>query len=403
MVSPVVAQAILGLQAPDIVGSFEKGQEIARQEQIKALSGEALAGKEGSIQRLGNIAPEIALKLGQLIGARNDKDISDFIQSAGVGRRMLESGQNEGALQLVNQRIAITAQQGGNTAPLERMRTLIATNPQAALQEMKAFEDSLSNSSAALKTYAHIQFTRDDGTIGYGIPAIDPRTGRTTFEEIPAPAGASFISGRETPEEAAAKAQARKSAEAKVEMKFKPMITKAVKEAEIRAQGRGEALSEIDQMNAAMPGLEEAVSQLKSLAPIATYTMAGKAFDVAAKELGFGSTEGSTARARFIAIVNNQVLPLLKPTFGAAFTKDEGNELKRTMGDPDAAPDAKIAELEAFIEQKRRTIETKQREAGIMPQGMQQNAPQQQAQQAIPLPDVTKMSDEELMKIIGAQ
>ena len=96
--------------------------------------------------------------------------------------------------------------------------------------------------------------------------------------------------------------------------------------------------------------------------------MAGRVFDFAVKESGFGSTEGATARAKFIAIINNQVLPLLKPTFGGSFTVSEGDELKATMGDPNATPEEKMAALDAFIDQKQRDIRTKQ---------AQLNAPQQ--------------------------
>ena len=82
----------------------------------------------------------------------------------------------------------------------------------------------------------------------------------------------------------------------------------------------------------------------------------------AVKQSGFGATKGATARAKFIAIVNNQVLPLLKETFGAAFTFQEGESLKATMGDPDASAEEKMVQLDAFIAQKMRDIETKQRQ-----------------------------------------
>jgi len=85
-------------------------------------------------------------------------------------------------------------------------------------------------------------------------------------------------------------------------------------------------------------------------------------FDFAVKQTGFGSTKGATSRVKFIAIVNNQVLPLLKETFGAAFTAQEGEALKATMGDPDASPEEKMAQLDAFIAQKTRDIETRERQ-----------------------------------------
>lgn len=149
------------------------------------------------------------------------------------------------------------------------------------------------------------------------------------------------------------------------QLELKPQIQEAVKLAEAKAKERGETITDLERMQAAKPGLDEAVSNLKELASIATSTLGGRAFNAVVRELGFGATEGSTARAKFISIINNQVLPLLKPTFGAAFTVQEGESLKATMGDVNAPPEEKIAVLESFIEQKVRDIETKQRQLGI--------------------------------------
>jgi hypothetical protein len=144
----------------------------------------------------------------------------------------------------------------------------------------------------------------------------------------------------------------------------KAAITTAVKLAEKAAAAKGETLTDLSRSKAALPGLRSTVEQLKQLAPIATSTLGGRIFDVAVKEAGFGSTEGADARAKFIAIVNNQVLPLLKQTFGSAFTEKEGEALKATMGDPNSSPDQKIEQLNAFIDQKVRTIQSQERELG---------------------------------------
>ena len=146
------------------------------------------------------------------------------------------------------------------------------------------------------------------------------------------------------------------------QLKFKPLIGKAVKLAEAEAKQQGETWTSYKRAKAALPGLQESVNQLRSLAPIATSTWGGRVFDAAVKETGFGATKGATARAKFIAIINNQVLPLLKETFGAAFTEKEGETLKATMGDPNSTEEEKMAQLDAFIEQKIRTLEAQERE-----------------------------------------
>lgn len=164
--------------------------------------------------------------------------------------------------------------------------------------------------------------------------------------------------------------EAKESGKQRSQLKFKPQIVKAVSLAEAEAKERGEVLTDIKRAEAALPGLNESVAQLRELATIATSTIGGKIFDAAVKETGFGSTKGATAKAKFIAIINNQVLPLLKPTFGAAFTVQEGESLKATMGDPDASPEQKMAQLDAFIEQKMRDIRSKKAQVGDQSGGL---------------------------------
>jgi len=159
---------------------------------------------------------------------------------------------------------------------------------------------------------------------------------------------------------AGAVSKATESAKLEQQLKWKSLITTNVKLAEKSAIERGDVLNALERSQAALPGLKAAVDELKELALIATSTFGGKIWDGAVKQTGFGSTKGAGARAGFIAIVNNQVLPLLKETFGAAFTAQEGESLKATMGDPDSTPEEKLIQLNAFIAQKERDIGTKE-------------------------------------------
>ena len=79
-ISQAVANAILGQRAPDILGSFEQGQEVARgreersrARQIQELSGQAYKGDADSFDKLQNMAPDVALELQNALGAK-DKD-----------------------------------------------------------------------------------------------------------------------------------------------------------------------------------------------------------------------------------------------------------------------------------------------------------------------------------------
>ena len=132
-------------------------------------------------------------------------------------------------------------------------------------------------------------------------------------------------------------------------------------------KGKGEAAVAYESMASKMPGLEQVVSDLDALSEKASYTVAGQVYNSARTQLGMDPSEAGLARTEYIAKVDNQILPLLRDTFGAAFTEREGTSLKATLGDPNKSPAEKQAVLKAFIEQKRRDIEGMAREAGISP------------------------------------
>jgi hypothetical protein len=121
-------------------------------------------------------------------------------------------------------------------------------------------------------------------------------------------------------------------------------------------KGQGDARVTFESMKSKLPGLETVVSQLDDLANKATYTTAGQMLDLGRKELGMEPREAAVARTSYQAMVANQILPLLRDTFGAQFTAREGDTLMATMGDPNKTPAEKQAVLKAFIEQKKRDI-----------------------------------------------
>ena len=171
------------------------------------------------------------------------------------------------------------------------------------------------------------------------------------------------ILGKQVVAQKSAEASGAEVGKSKAQLKFKPQINKAVKLAEKEATERGEVLTDLGRMEASLPGVKEVVNELLELSDIATSTLGGKAFDFVVKQSGFGSTKGATAKAKMEAIVDNQVLPLLKETFGAAFTATEGEALKASLVNPDSSPAQRKAQLEAFLAQKERNIRTKQTQA----------------------------------------
>jgi len=120
-----------------------------------------------------------------------------------------------------------------------------------------------------------------------------------------------------------------------------------------------------ESVSSKMPGLRSVIDNLTSLADTATYTQSGQIMDSVKREFGLPVGQGAIDRSSYIAIVDNQVLPLLKDTFGAAFTVSEGESLRATLGDPNKSPAEKKAILDAFISQKERDVAAMQRKLPV--------------------------------------
>jgi len=111
-----------------------------------------------------------------------------------------------------------------------------------------------------------------------------------------------------------------------------------------------------------MPQLEDTAERLSKLGQAATYTNAGQVRDFTMRELGMDVPDAATARAEYISMVDNEILPLLRDTFGAQFTQREGESLKATLGNPNASPAEKDAVLRSFIRTKVETLNSMRRE-----------------------------------------
>ncbi len=143
------------------------------------------------------------------------------------------------------------------------------------------------------------------------------------------------------------------------------------KEAEVLGRESATEKALLKNLEASLPNLQNVVGKLDKLGKIATYTQAGIAKDAASRQLGLKMSKGAIARKEYISMVDNEILPLLKQTFGAAFTQKEGDTLKATLGDPDASPEEKSAVLKSFIESKKAQISVKRRRVGAVPRGTQ--------------------------------
>lgn len=182
--------------------------------------------------------------------------------------------------------------------------------------------------------------------------------------------------------------------EAEVQLQYKPLQTTAVSKAESQA----EKTSDLDERRAYLPQLMETVDKLSDLGKKATYTTAGKVRDSLMRELGMDVGEGAVARKEYISLVDNQILPLLRQTFGAAFTQKEGDNLKQTLGDPDASPKEKDAVLRSFIKQKIATINTLENQLGQPKTQVQQDDPYAKARKAIEMGADRKQVEKRLIQ-----
>lgn len=142
-------------------------------------------------------------------------------------------------------------------------------------------------------------------------------------------------------------------------------------EAEASARGgaygkeQGTAKGELASFSSSLPNLIRTTNKLAALSDLATYTIAGQARDKLIKEVGFDPGNSATARTEFMTTIDNEVLPMLRQTFGAAFTQKEGESLKATLGDPNLSPSQKRAALRAKLESYAGLIQSKQRQLGL--------------------------------------
>lgn len=143
------------------------------------------------------------------------------------------------------------------------------------------------------------------------------------------------------------------------------LLSGSKKQREEEGKAKAERLVELRGRVSKLPELEATVKKLDTLADQATYTGIGLVTDFIAREIGAPVPKGADARKEYVSTVDNQILPLLRETFGAQFTAEEGKSLKNTLGDPGAHPTEKKAVLNSFITQKYATIASQMRELGM--------------------------------------
>lgn len=156
----------------------------------------------------------------------------------------------------------------------------------------------------------------------------------------------------------------KQSGKNRADLEYQPSIAGEKAKAEEIGKAQGQEMTSLADRESSLPRLEQVVTELSDLGKNATYTLAGQGRDYLTRQLGLPMGEGAIARKEYIAKVDNEILPLLRQTFGAAFTQKEGESLKATLGDVNASPEEKDAVLRSFIDQKRAQINSLKQRTG---------------------------------------
>ena len=408
--------SLIALQGdtPDIVGNLARGQAAghrARQSDIFREHGAGIAaGDKNALAALAGIDPQAA------IGVQSARQGMKAQQEL-MGQRRAASGRAAQAHEA--QMSAVEAQQQLERAigifsqaqSPEQFDQLVRTaghedligqfgNRQALLAKIVPIEEKLRMQIAAE------QEQNEPGEYGLTPQYITGPDGSLQMVQVSKTGGPAKLV--ELPEGAALQKGLEKIDQGTHYQWFNKMTGETVgepipknnrEEAREAASGAAEGKNAVEsdralrEMERNLPGILDVAGQLETLAEEATYTKAGVLRDEVAKQLGMNPTESAVARAAYIAVVDNQVLPLLRQTFGAAFTAKEGDTLRATLGDPDKSPAEKKAVLDAFVAQKVRDVRLRGGNTGEPGASKPEPFDPQ-------TPDFTTMSDEELQAYI---
>lgn len=385
-------------QGMQLRGQFDQRKaaeaQQAQKQQISQFSQQALAGDKEAAGKLAGLDPNVALNIQKILAGNDEAANKELIrENENMTRGALNvleiSGGDPAKARVALQNLE--RQWAANGLKTDLTKGALALDDTAMMQAL----NQQGTQGLAIDDYAKSVLGVDQGlTSGQREFASDMKLAGATEEEIKRAITNKYgITPRagESAEERIARdaalavqvaesqsqiAESKEAGKLEAQGKLLPAIRANIKQAEKEAAARGDTNIELISAKAAMPGLTKVVDRLKLLADDATFTLGGSAFNAIAKELGF-STKGGTSRASMVSIVDNQVLPLLKPIFGAAFTAIEGDRLRNAFLDPDATPESRKAQVQSFLEQMQRNIETKERELAASsgqqsPQGAQQ-------------------------------
>jgi len=145
-ISQAVANAILGQRAPDILGSFEQGQAVARgreersrARQIQELSGQSYKGDAEAFGELQGIAPEVALELQNKLNIKDKGGLDRLYTDAKTALSIYENYGVEGVISFGENRIQGLKSMFADTQDTERVLNFFKTgNIEEGVANLKA-------------------------------------------------------------------------------------------------------------------------------------------------------------------------------------------------------------------------------------------------------------------------
>ena len=330
------------LQMPDIVGNYAKGQEIKYQKDERARKQPIMEQMEKLALQKAETANKTATSAQTLKDFENKGEVLKVFSQ---GMDWINEQPVEAQPELLEDLNAYIGESGIDIGDD------IQNNPDlmAKLGSIRGGGDA----SGAERFFNNLTAEMSDEDVLKAKRmqvGLDPKAGTASSKER--------IAQDENLSDAVATSSAKEAesvarAKARVKLQTEPEIQKQIAAGKYLA----EDLDKFKNLQASMPRLREVTGTLAELADLATYTKSGKIFNAAAKEFGF-QPEGDTARKSMENIIDNEILPLLKQTFGAAFTFQEGQALKGTLLDIDSTGDAKKLALQNFIDSKEGQVET---------------------------------------------
>lgn len=320
--------------------------DLQRMEQARPLMGQALMGDKGSLASLAGIDPNAYMDVGRFQGDMDKANIANQQKKYEQIRGVLSAAKDQ---QSWGHAVDFLKAQGADVPP-----------------EFADFNNRDFVLAEADKDAAESGLTPIWATDAQGKPALfQLNKGGGAPRQVQFPAGVTPNPGVQFLDLGTGYRPAdKKSGVVEPDAPFIPKDLAGAAEATAKGKTQAENVALLDSMEAKLPGLEQVVASLDSLAEKATYTLGGQLLNEGRKQLGMDPSQGAVARTQYQAMVANQVLPLLRDTFGAQFTAAEGERLLATLGNPDATPQEKQAVLKAFIEQKKRDIQGLARQVG---------------------------------------